>query len=155
MMTDSLAETATSATISADEHAASVAKPRIFAEILKRPLRVLFALVIVAVTFAILTMSLTSTRTTAQRDFLCFRAAGRLLLYHANPYDAAAVFALEKSAGYCETQPLEIWNTPVSLWLSILAGPLSPVKAAAFWILPITASIVASGNDQNDVRFAG
>lgn len=144
MMTDSLAETAAPATTSADEHAASVAKPRIFTDILKRAWRVLFALAMVAVTFAILTISLTSTGSTAQKDFLCFWAAGRLLLHHANPYNAAAVFALEKSAGYSETQPLVMWNTPYSLWLSVLAGLFSPVKAAALWILLITASIVAS-----------
>lgn len=143
-MTDSLAETAAPATTSADEHAASGPNPRSFAEILKRALRVLFALAMIAVTFAILTISLTSTGTTAQKDFLCFWAAGRLLIHHANPYDAAAVFALEKSAGYSETQPLVMWNTPYSLWLSLLAGLLSPVKAAALWILLITASIVAS-----------
>ena len=141
MMTDSLAEPAAPASTSADEHAAV---PRSFAGILKRALRVLFALAMIALTFAILTISLTSTGTTARKDFLCFWAAGRLLLHHANPYDAAAVFALEKSAGYSETQPLVMWNTPYSLWLSILAGLLSPVKAAAFWILLITASIVAS-----------
>ena len=35
-------------------------------------------------------------------------------------------------------------NPPYALWLSILAGLLSPVKGAALWILLITASIVAS-----------
>jgi Glycosyltransferase family 87 len=143
-MADSLAETAAPVTTSTDEHAPAPANPRSFAEILKRALRVLFALAMIAVTFAILTISLTSTGTTAKKDFLCFWAAGRLLIHHSDPYDAAAVFALEKSAGYSEAQPLVMWNTPYSLWLSILAGLITPVKAAALWILLIVASIVAS-----------
>src|ERR1700687_412770 len=100
MMKDSVVETAAPATTSADEHAAPAANTRSFGEIFKRALRVLFALAMIAVTFAILTISLTSTGTTGKKDFLCFWAAGRLLIHHANPYDAAAVFALEKSAGY-------------------------------------------------------
>lgn len=143
-MRDSQVEVTTPATTSADEHATSAANTRSFAEILKRALRVLFALAMIAVTFAILTLSLTSTGTTAHKDFIAIWAAGRLLIRHVNPYDAAAVFPLEKSEGYSETQVLLMRNPPYALWLSILAGLLSPVKAAAFWILLIVASIVAS-----------
>ena len=143
-MKDSLVETAPSAATLADKPAGAAPSPRTFAAILKQALRVLLALGMIAVTFTILTLSLTSTGTTGKKDFLCFWAAGRLLLHHSNPYDAAAVFALEKSAGYSEAQPLVMWNTPYSLWLSVLAGLLSPVKAAALWILLIVASIVAS-----------
>ncbi len=144
MVKDSSVKIAAPATISTDGPAAPAANARGFAAIFKRALRVLFVLATIVLTFAILTISLTSTGTVAHKDFLCFWTAGRLLLHHANPYDAAAVFALEKSAGYSEAQPLVMWNTPYSLWLSILAGLLSPVKAAAFWILLIVASIVAS-----------
>ena len=53
-------------------------------------------------------------------------------------------FPLEKSAGYSDTQVLLMRNPPYALWLSILAGTARPVKAAAFWILLIVASIIAS-----------
>ncbi len=142
-MKDSLTDI-TAATSAADENASSEAKPRTFAEIFKRALRVLFAAAMIAITFAILTISLTSTGTTAHRDFISYWAAGRLLVHEAKPYDATAVFALEKSAGYSEPQPLVMRNPPYALWLSIPLGLLSPVKAAAFWILLIVASIVAS-----------
>lgn len=143
-MKDSLVETAAPATTSVDEHATSVANARSFATVLKRALRVLVALVIIAITFAILTIGMTSTGTTAHKDFIAFWAAGRLLIRHANPYDAAAVFPLEKSAGYSEAQANVMRTPPYALWLCILAGLLSPVKAAAFWMLLIVASIVSS-----------
>ena len=121
-----------------------LANPPSFAAVLKRALRVLFALAVIAATFAILTISMTSTGTTAHKDFIAFWAAGRLLIRHANPYDAAAVFPLEKSAGYSEPQASVMRTPPYGLWLCLLAGLLSPVKAAAFWMLLIVASIVAS-----------
>ena len=144
-MKDSPLETAGPAATSADERATSVTNARSFATVLKRALRVLFALAVIAATFAILTISMTSTGTTAHKDFIAFWAAGRLLIRHANPYDAAAVFPLEKSAGHvkppgiCDATP-----PPAAFWLCLLAGLLSPVKAAAFWMLLIVASIVAS-----------
>ncbi len=140
-MKDSLPDNAAPATVSVDEPATS---DRSFVGVLKRALRVLAVLAMIAVAFTILTISLTSTGTTAHKDFIACWAAGRLLIHHANPFDADAVFALEKSAGYCDTQALIMRNPPYSLWLSVLAGLLSPVKAAAFWILLIVASIVAS-----------
>lgn len=143
-MRDSLVEPTDSAATTAGEPASPAASPRSLATVLKRALSVLFALAGLAIAFAVLTISLTSTGTTAHKDFICFWAAGRLLLNHANPYDAAAVFALEKSAGYSAAQPLIMWNTPYSLWLSILSALFSPIKGAAFWILLVTGSIVAS-----------
>jgi hypothetical protein len=140
-MKDSLPDNAAPATVSVDEPATS---DRSFVGVLKRALRVLAVLAMIAVAFTILTISLTSTGTTAHKDFIACWAAGRLLIHHANPFDADAVLALEKSAGYCDTQALIMRNPPYSLWLSVLAGLLSPVKAAAFWILLIVASIVAS-----------
>ncbi len=144
MLKDSLTETAATATPSAGENAASTANARGFGQIVKRALRVLFALATIAITFAILTISLTSTGTTTHKDFIAFWAAGHLLIRHANPYDPATVFALEKSVGYSETHSSSIRTLPYGLWLCILAGLLSPVKAAAFWILLIVASIAAS-----------
>lgn len=143
-MRNSVIETASPATTPPGEHAASPARVRSSAEIFKRTLRAVFALAMIALTFTILTMSLTSTGTTPHKDFLSCWAAGRLLIRHANPYDEVAVFSLEKSAGYSDTQVLLMRNPPYALWLSILAGLLSPVKAAAFWILLIVASIIAS-----------
>ncbi len=103
-----------------------------------------FALAMIAVTFAILTISLTSTGSTTRKDFIAFWAAGHVLLRHASPYEAAAVLTLEKSAGYSDARILLVRNPPYALWPSILAGLLSPVKAAAFWILLIVSSIVVS-----------
>lgn len=143
-MKDSSAETASPPITSVVGDAVAAGDARTFWAILKRALRVAFALAMIAVTFAILTISLTSTGTTAKKDFISCWAAGRLLLHHANPYDAAAVFSLERSAGYGDAQVLLMRNPPYALWTSILAGLLSPVKAAAFWILLIVASIVVS-----------
>src|SRR6202790_78470 len=143
-MRDSIVETTPSAASSADEPASPAPNPRTFAAFLKQALRVLLALAMIAVTFTILTLSLTTTGTTAQKDFISCWAAGHLLVRHGNPYDAAVVFPLEKSAGYSDAQVLLMRNPPYALWLSVLAGLLSPVKAAAFWTLLIVASIVAS-----------
>lgn len=55
-------------------------------------------------------------------DFLGYWASTRLFMHGGNPYDAAAVLAVEQAAGYGDPKPLVMWSPP---WTHILLLPLA------------------------------
>jgi hypothetical protein len=72
----------------------------------------------------------------AQRDFLTYWCSARQLVIHANPYDAAAVGALERSVGYSASLPtLVMRNAPYSLPFVYPLGLLSLRAASLLWSL--------------------
>jgi len=111
---------------------------------LKRIVRALIAFAIVAFAVVVLVMSISSTGNAAHKDFISYWAAGHLLLQHSNPYDAAAVFRLEKSVGFSEPQPLVMRNPPSALLLAIPLGVLRPAPGVVLWSLLILACLFAS-----------
>jgi Glycosyltransferase family 87 len=141
-MTDSSLKT----TASADAPAETIPAVNVrgFGATVKRALRVLIAFAMIAIALAVLIISMSGSENAAHKDLISYWAAGRLLLRHANPYDAAAVFRLEKSAGFNEPEPLVMWNTPYALFLTIPPALLSPTIASILWSLLIVASIVVS-----------
>jgi hypothetical protein len=68
------------------------------------------------------------------RDSIAYWAAGRLLLQHQNPYDAAAVLHLERQQGYAEAKPLVLRTPPWSLFLVLPLGILNAFWAWIVWI---------------------
>jgi hypothetical protein len=68
------------------------------------------------------------------RDSIAYWAAGRLLLQHENPYDAATVLALERQQGYTEAKALVLRTPPWSLFLMLPLGILNAFWAWIVWI---------------------
>jgi hypothetical protein len=76
-----------------------------------------------------------SDRNAAERDFIAYWAAGRLAVTGGNPYDPAAVRALEVSAGRDPNAlPLVMRNPPIALPLVAPLGYLSPKNALIPWM---------------------
>ncbi|HEY3991074.1 MAG TPA: glycosyltransferase family 87 protein [Acidobacteriaceae bacterium] len=80
----------------------------------------------------------------ANRDYISYWASGRLLLHHQNPYDPAALLAVEKSAGYSSQRAEMMRNLPVALWVAIPLGLFPARLGAALWSLAIVALLMAS-----------
>jgi hypothetical protein len=68
------------------------------------------------------------------RDSIAYWAAGRLLLQHKNPYDAATVLALERPQGYTEAKALVLRTPPWSLFLVLPLGILNAFSAWIVWV---------------------
>jgi hypothetical protein len=108
----------------------------------KQILKKLAALAMIAVGIGILTLSMSGTTNYAQKDFISYWAAGQLLAHHQDPYDAGAVFTLEKSAGFTEPQPLVMRNPPYALLLALPLGLLGPESGVIVWSLVIVGALM-------------
>lgn len=78
------------------------------------------------------------------RDFVSYWATGRQLVHHGNPYDRAAIAALEHAAGLDVRAVLIMRNPP---WALPLAWPLGflPLRVAAIlWSLLLLACLLLS-----------
>lgn len=71
----------------------------------------------------------------AQRDFIEYWAAGRLILHHANPYDQQAIYALEKQAGMHRDRARISISPPVALELAAPLGLVGPTLGLVLWLL--------------------
>jgi hypothetical protein len=75
-----------------------------------------------------------SARTSAQNhDFVTYWASARLLAAHTNPYDARAVWAIERAYGNQEPAPFLMRNPPWILPLIAPLGYLSLKAAVTLW----------------------
>lgn len=81
---------------------------------------------------------------TANRDFIAYWAAGRLLIGGENPYNPATAFKLERAAGLRLEKPLMMRNIPSALVLTLPLGLLDVKPAILLWSLAIIASVVVS-----------
>jgi hypothetical protein len=79
-----------------------------------------------------------------QRDFISYWAAGRQIVRGADPYDGAAIRALEHTEGYDQSYRLIMRNPPVALFLVVPLGFFAPNTALLFWLIALLASLVAS-----------
>jgi hypothetical protein len=79
----------------------------------------------------------------AEKDFISYWSAGKLLLQHADPYSYNAVFALEQSQGYSELRPLIMRNPPWALFLVAPLGFGSPLTGFLLWTIVSLACILA------------
>jgi hypothetical protein len=108
-----------------------------------RNVRFLAAVILTAVAAYFIARHSTQVRkNVAIRDSLAYWAAGRLLSTHQNPYDYAAVFALERSQGYSEDRPLVLRTPPWSLFMVLPLGRLSPFFAWCTWLAVLLACLI-------------
>jgi len=70
----------------------------------------------------------------AEKDFISYWSAGKLLLQHADPYSYDGVLAMEKSQGYTEARPLIMRNPPWAMFLCAPLGLTTPLIALLLWI---------------------
>lgn len=77
------------------------------------------------------------------RDFLAYWTAGQQAAHHANPYDAKAVLALERSAG-SNGMAVVMRNPPPAIMLVLPLGILPWRQASLLWTGMLLASFLAS-----------
>jgi hypothetical protein len=80
----------------------------------------------------------------ASRDFVSYWATGQQLVRHGNPYDRAAISALEHSAGLDERAVLIMRNPPWALPLAYPLGFLGLRVAGILWTLLLLACLLLS-----------
>lgn len=85
-----------------------------------------------------------SSSNAANKDFVTYWAAGKQLVHHANPYDAEAIFRLEREAGCKEDRPYFMRNPPIALLLALPFGLMNEWLAALLWSLLLVASVMVS-----------
>lgn len=98
------------------------------------------------------------------RDSLAYWTAGHQLIHRANPYDAAIVDRLEKSAGFHgNIGSLVMLNPPSALPLALPFGLLGFKLAGLLWALSLFACLIVSvrmlwtlhGRPQNHLHILG
>jgi hypothetical protein len=99
----------------------------------------------------------------AARDFVSYWAAGQQLVHHANPYDRAAISALEHSQGLTVRAVLIMRNPPWALPLAYPLGFLPLRLAGVLWTLLLLACLLISvrmvrelnGSPRNRIHWLG
>ncbi|HEY5056852.1 MAG TPA: glycosyltransferase 87 family protein, partial [Acidobacteriaceae bacterium] len=98
------------------------------------------------------------------RDVISFWAAGRQVVAHADPYDAASILRLERTAGFpALAQSLIMRNPPSALALVLPLAAFQPRGASLLWSLLLLASLglsvyliwVMRGRPANQVHLLG
>jgi hypothetical protein len=82
--------------------------------------------------------------TTANRDFYEYWSAATLTVRGENPYGAADILQLERSAGANNTVPFITYSPPTILWLVVPMGYIKAKDAALVWLTFLLASLAAS-----------
>jgi len=89
-------------------------------------------------------LAMTAPSLSANRDFISYWAAAKLLATHGNPYDAASVLPLENGAGNHYTRPLVMRNTPTTVFVVAPLGWMSERAAAIAWEMLLIVASLAS-----------
>lgn len=111
------------------------------------PARTLAAAGIVAAGFCLVVGILIvglSDKNAAKRDFIEYWAAGQQLVHGADPYDAAAIFRLERAAGYEDKEPRITFSPPVAFFLTLPLGFVGAKNGLIAWLLILLASLSIS-----------
>jgi len=80
-------------------------------------------------------------KSTANRDYIQYWAAGQLLIRHANPYDPRATLDLERAAGYEGELPKITFSPPVAFFLVLPLGFVTAKTGLILWSLALLAAI--------------
>ncbi len=107
------------------------------------PWRLAAAVAMLAVGVSVLTFAM-QRNVAANRDFICYWAAGQQLIYHQNPYDSQAILRLERSAGFADTRPFFMRNPPLAFFLALPLGLIGEKTGAILWSLAIVAALMGS-----------
>ncbi|HEX6494868.1 MAG TPA: glycosyltransferase family 87 protein [Acidobacteriaceae bacterium] len=109
----------------------------------RSPLRLLAAVCILAIGLSVIVL-MTSQSTVAERDYITYWASGRLLLHHDNPYGAAALLALDRSAGSTGNRVAIIRYPPSGLLFELLLAQFGPRTGGILWSLALIAALMGS-----------
>ncbi len=107
------------------------------------PLRVVAAFFLLALGACILAFAMTGDNA-ANRDFICYWAAGQQLAHHGNPYDGAAILGLERAAGFEQNQPFFMRNPPSAFFLALPLGFVGVRAGCVLWSLALVAALMGS-----------
>jgi hypothetical protein len=80
----------------------------------------------------------------SQRDFIGYWATGQQLVHGGDPYDGAAIFKVQQSAGFNRTEPLIMRNMPVAFFLAWPLGYFSANSGMIVWFVALLLSCVGS-----------
>jgi hypothetical protein len=97
--------------------------------------------------FAVLMLSISvlSSSSIGQRDFVAYWATGQQLAHHANPYDGETILRIEHSAGFpAGHDVLFMRNPPWTLPLVFPLGFLGARAGSMLWSLLLIASLLVS-----------
>jgi hypothetical protein len=108
----------------------------------RSPLRMLAAGCMLAFGIAILAFAMSGSNA-ANRDFICYWAAGHQLAHHANPYDEDAIPRLEQTAG-TDGRPYFMRNPPTAFFLALPLGFVGARIGAVLWSLALVAALMYS-----------
>lgn len=104
----------------------------------RSPLRMFVAGCMVVAGFAyfmgLYAMDLTPADVT-QRDFIQYWAAGLQLVHHADPYDVAAVYRIERQQGMSSDSPRVSVSPPVALEFALPLAWMKPKTGLLAWLL--------------------
>jgi hypothetical protein len=112
-----------------------------------KPWRVVAAACIIGAGVAFVTLLYTvglSAKNATERDFIEYWAAGQELLRGGNPYDAAAIYRLERATGLDEASPKVTASPPLVLLLAWPLGHLDAKTGLILWLLASLGSLAAS-----------
>lgn len=109
----------------------------------RSPARILAAVCLLSLGAGIFVL-IAASNNAGQRDFISYWAAGKQLIHGADPYDAAAVAALERTAGYQLDYRLIMRNPPYALFLALPLGLFSANAGLILWLTLLLASMVLS-----------
>jgi Glycosyltransferase family 87 len=107
------------------------------------PLRAVAAVSLLAMGVCILAFAMTANNA-ANRDFVCYWAAGQQLVHHGNPYDGPAILRIQRSAGFTDNRPFFMRNPPSAFFLALPLGFVGVKTGVIFWSLAIIAALMAS-----------
>jgi hypothetical protein len=109
----------------------------------RSPLRMAAAACMLAISVCILAFAM-SGNNAANRDFLCYWAAGHQLVNHGNPYDGPAILRLERQAGFTDSRPFFMRNPPTAFFMAWPLGFVGVRTGAVLWSLGLVGALMIS-----------
>lgn len=121
--------------------------------------KIVAAVCLIVFTVGMLTVLVTSMKL-GESDYIAFWAAGKQLVHHRGPYDAAAILELQRSEGLKGNWPNVSLDMPSAFFLVLPLGLLSAKTGAVLWfcafILSLTLSVrllyILYGRPQNGLH---
>jgi hypothetical protein len=107
------------------------------------PLRILAAILMLAAGIGILSYAMNASDV-ANRDYICYWAAGQQLAHHENPYDGATILQMQNAHGYDGHQPFFMRNPPSAFFLALPLGYVSERTGSILWSIAIVGALMAS-----------
>lgn len=107
------------------------------------PVRAFAAFSLLALGVGILALAM-SGNNAANRDFVCYWAAGQQLVHHGNAYDGAAILRLERLAGFKDDRPFFMRNPPSAFFLAVPLGFVGVRTGVILWSLALIAALMGS-----------